>query len=66
MFISDSATFLCQFQQLFQQLHEFHSTISEMIQREMVQKPVYVTHSFKNPEQNKNDEIYKYILNGLK
>ena len=45
---------------------EFHSTISEMIQREMVQKPVYVTHSFKNPEQNKNDEIYKYILNGLK
>ena len=45
---------------------EFHSIISEMIQREMVQKPVYVTHSFKNPEQNKNDEIYKYILNGLK
>jgi uncharacterized protein (TIGR02421 family) len=45
---------------------EFHSIISEMTQREMVQKPVYVTHSFKNPEQNKNDEIYKYILNGLK
>jgi hypothetical protein len=45
---------------------EFHSVISEMIQREMVQKPIFVTNSFKNPELNKNDEIYKYILSGLK
>jgi len=45
---------------------EFYSIISEMIQREMVQKPIYVTNSFKNPELSKNDEIYKYILSGLK
>jgi hypothetical protein len=45
---------------------EFHSVISEMIQREMMQKPIYVTNSFKNPELNKTDEIYKYILTGLK
>ena len=45
---------------------EFHSVISEMIQREMVQKPIYVTNSFKNPERNKNEEIYKYILSGMK
>jgi hypothetical protein len=44
---------------------QFHSVISEMIQREMVRKPIYVTNSFKNPELNKNDEIYKYILSGL-
>jgi len=30
-----------------------------------VRKPIYVTNSFKNPELNKNDEIYKYILSGL-
>ena len=45
---------------------EFHSVISEMIQREMVQKPIYVTNSFKDPELNNNDEIYKYVLSGLK
>ncbi|MDG1659345.1 MAG: flavohemoglobin expression-modulating QEGLA motif protein [Crocinitomicaceae bacterium] len=45
---------------------DFYHTLSEMIQREMVQKPIYVTNSFKNPQLNKNDEIYKYILSGLK
>ncbi|MDG1145217.1 MAG: flavohemoglobin expression-modulating QEGLA motif protein [Flavobacteriales bacterium] len=45
---------------------DFYHTISEMIQREMVQKPTYVTNSFTNPQVNKNDEIYKYILSGLK
>lgn len=45
---------------------DFYSTISEMIQREMVQKPIYTTKSFPSPEPNKNDQIYKYILSGLK
>ena len=45
---------------------EFHSVINEMIHREMVQKPIYVTNSFKKNELNKNEEIYKYILSGMK
>lgn len=45
---------------------EFYHTINEMIQREMIQKPVYITHSFTNPKLSKNNDIYEYILSGLK
>lgn len=45
---------------------EFYSTIVEMIDREMVQKPLYFTESFKDPKLVENHEIYEYILSGLK
>ncbi len=44
----------------------FYHTINEMIEREMIQKPIYVTHSFTSPKQGNNDSIYQYILGGLK
>jgi hypothetical protein len=37
-----------------------------MIQREMIQKPKFVTDSFVNPKESKNNEIYEYIFSGLK
>ena len=45
---------------------DFYHTINEMIEREMIQKPIYTTHSFTNPKQGNNDSIYQYILGGLK
>lgn len=45
---------------------DFYHTINEMIERDMIQKPIYTTHSFTNPKQGNNDSIYQYILGGLK
>ncbi|MFT5777580.1 MAG: hypothetical protein ACI837_000516 [Crocinitomicaceae bacterium] len=45
---------------------DFYYTISEMIQREMVQKPIFQTASFSDPKIGKNNDIYEYILSGLK
>ena len=36
-----------------------------MIQRDMIQKPIYTTNSFDNPKLGKNNDIYEYILGGL-
>lgn len=44
----------------------FYNTIDEMIQREMIEKPKFVTHSFVHPKESKNNEIYEYIFSGLK
>lgn len=44
----------------------FYNTIDEMIQREMIVKPKFVTNSFIHPKESKNNEIYEYILSGLK
>lgn len=45
---------------------DFYHTINEMIQREMVQKPIYKTLSFSDPKLGSNNDIYEYILGGLK
>lgn len=45
---------------------EFYHLINEMIEREMIVKPKYITNSFKHPKTHQNDEVYKYILSGLK
>ena len=45
---------------------DFYHTINEMIERDMIKKPIYTTHSFTNPKQGNNDSIYQYILGGLK
>ncbi|MFT6501467.1 MAG: hypothetical protein ACJASQ_001579 [Crocinitomicaceae bacterium] len=45
---------------------DFYHTINEMIQREMVQKPIFKTASFSDPKTGSNNEIYEYILGGLK
>ncbi|MFT7611646.1 MAG: hypothetical protein ACI9J3_000591 [Parvicellaceae bacterium] len=44
----------------------FYNTINEMIEREMIQKPKFVTHSFVNSHEDENNSIYEYILGGLK
>ncbi|NNF02082.1 MAG: flavohemoglobin expression-modulating QEGLA motif protein [Bacteroidia bacterium] len=43
-----------------------YRVISEMIERELVQKPKYITHSFHEPNLNGSSEIYNYIISGLK
>lgn len=45
---------------------EFYNVISEMIEREMVERPQYITKSFVQPKSENNSEIYEYILSGLK
>ena len=45
---------------------DFYHTINEMIEREMIQTPIYTTHSFTKPKQGHNHSIYNYILEGLK
>ena len=44
----------------------FYHTISEMIEREMVVKPSFITKSFVEPQPHDNSDIYNYILSGLK
>ena len=44
---------------------DFYDTIREMIQREMITKPKYITKSILNPIEQKNNSIYEYILTGL-
>ena len=45
---------------------EFYDTITEMMNREMISTPKFLTHSFQNPSVIKHDQIYSYILSGLK
>ena len=45
---------------------EYLHTIEEMIEREMVAAPKFLNKSFMNPQEDKNNPIYKYILSGLK
>ncbi|MCF8298040.1 MAG: flavohemoglobin expression-modulating QEGLA motif protein [Saprospiraceae bacterium] len=45
---------------------EFYNTIVEMIERDMIQKPKYITQSFIKPKIENNNEIYEYIFSGLK
>lgn len=42
-----------------------YQVISEMIEREIVQQPEFITRSFEKPNSNSNSEIYKYIISGL-
>ncbi|MBI9058264.1 MAG: flavohemoglobin expression-modulating QEGLA motif protein [Labilibaculum sp.] len=44
----------------------FFNTIEEMLGREMIEKPKYITKSFLNPKSDKNNIIYEYILSGLR
>jgi uncharacterized protein (TIGR02421 family) len=44
----------------------FYNVIEEMIEREMVDKPTYLTKSFVKPRVENNSDIYDYILSGLK
>lgn len=44
----------------------YFNTIEEMIGREMIAKPQYITKSFLNPKSEENHAIYDYILSGLK
>lgn len=43
-----------------------YQVISEMIERELVHKPIFETHSFSNPKLKDTHSIYSYILSGLK
>jgi len=45
---------------------DFYGTIEEMIEREMVKKPSFITKSFVDPKDGNNHDIYEYILGGLK
>lgn len=44
----------------------FINTINEMIQREMIQAPKFLTQSFNEPNQMEHAQIYEYIFKGLK
>lgn len=43
----------------------FYNVIDEMIEREMLEKPKYLTKSFINPRVENNSDIYDYIFRGL-
>ncbi|MDP4679558.1 MAG: flavohemoglobin expression-modulating QEGLA motif protein, partial [Cyclobacteriaceae bacterium] len=45
---------------------DFYDTIVEMTEREMIQKPKFITKSFENPVQYEHNTIYDYIISGLK
>lgn len=45
---------------------DYYDTIEEMIGREMISTPQFVTHSFSNPAKNDSKVIYDYIISGLK
>lgn len=45
---------------------DFYDIIEEMINRDMIQKPTYITKSFTNESLRKNDKIFDYIISGLK
>jgi len=44
----------------------FYGTIEEMMGREMITAPKYVTKSFLTPKNQKKSSIYNYIFSGLK
>lgn len=45
---------------------DFYSTIEEMIDRELLKAPQYITQSFVKPKAENNSEIYEYVFSGLK
>jgi uncharacterized protein (TIGR02421 family) len=45
---------------------QYYSTVEEMISREMVVPPKYISRSFREPKPELNNPIYSYILGGLK
>ena len=45
---------------------DFYDTINEMIDREMIVKPKYITKRFEHPVNFEDNEIYDYIISGLK
>jgi uncharacterized protein (TIGR02421 family) len=44
----------------------FYNTIVEMIDRNIVEKPKFITKSFENPHTEENNVLFDYILSGLK
>jgi hypothetical protein len=44
----------------------FYNTILEMIDRNIVEKPEFITKSFENPKTELNNDLFDYILSGLK
>jgi hypothetical protein len=44
----------------------YFNTIEEMIGREMIARPQYITKSFLNPKSEENNAVYEYTLSGLK
>jgi len=44
----------------------FYNTIVEMIDRNLIEKPQYITKSFEKPTTELNNELFDYILSGLK
>lgn len=44
----------------------FINTIEELIEREMIEKPKFLTRSFLQPHIKDNNPIYEYIFSGLK
>jgi hypothetical protein len=45
---------------------EFYDVIKEMLDREIIESPKYLTKSIFIDEQKEADPIYEYILSGLK
>jgi len=43
----------------------FYNTLEEMIERDMILKPQFITKSFLEPKLENNNEIYEYIFSGL-
>jgi uncharacterized protein (TIGR02421 family) len=43
----------------------FYNTIVEMIDRDLVSKPEFITKSFEKPHTELNNELFDYILSGL-
>jgi uncharacterized protein (TIGR02421 family) len=44
----------------------FYNTIVEMMDRNIVEKPKFITKSFENPHTEENNALFEYILSGLK
>ncbi|MFT7666655.1 MAG: hypothetical protein ACI9O8_000992 [Patiriisocius sp.] len=44
----------------------FYNTIVEMIDRNLIEKPQFITNSFERPRTELNNELFDYILSGLK
>lgn len=45
---------------------EFYGTLSEMIDRQMIKSPRFITRSFTDPIDTTENPIYDYIISGLK
>ena len=44
---------------------EFYDTITELIDRDLIDEPSFYTKSFLNPNEIANSEIYEYIISGI-